>query len=283
MYPFSTHEYRALFARHFLNGGGLSKDGNFELLPDNRAVLVGMKPVLNGQEITDFGELAPGTDIATAHASLKLSGVQTVQYDYIRKDSPLFTTLAQLTGASVPIEQETSPTISLPTSWDAYLESLDRTDRKELKRKFKRLDTVTHSFHVTRTITDTDFARFIHLHRISDTAKNQFMTEPMKEFFWDLVQLPIPGWSQTLATLTLNNSVSASVLLFENTDQVLMYNSGYDPEQKFYSVGLLLKAWIIKYAIESGKKVVDFLRGNERYKYDLGAKDVTLYRFTFSV
>lgn len=282
MYPFSTHEYRALFARHFLNGGKISKDGNFELLPDNSAVLIGMKPVLNNQEITDFGELSEGTDIDGIHSSLKSEGVNTVQYDYIREDSTFFAELSKRSTTS-PVQQETSPHIVLPTSWDVYLERLDRTDRKELKRKFKRLDTVSHSFHVTRTITESDFARFIHLHRISDTAKNQFMTEPMKEFFWDLVQLPIPTWSQTLATLSLNNSVSASVLLFENTDQVLMYNSGYDPEQKFYSVGLLLKAWIIKYAIESGKKVVDFLRGNERYKYDLGAKDVKLYRFTFSV
>jgi len=282
MYPFSTREYRALFIRHF-SGGAVSKDGNFELLPDKRAVLVGMKPVLNSQEITDFGELAPGTDITATHATLKESGVHTVQYDYIREDSPLFATLSKLPGAHTPIQQETSPSIALPANWEGYLESLDRTDRKELKRKFKRLDTVPHAFQVVRTITEADFAQFIHLHRISDTAKNQFMTDPMKEFFWDLVQLSIPGWSQTLATLTLNNSVSASVLLFENNDQVLMYNSGYDPEQKFYSVGLLLKAWIIKYAIESGKKIVDFLRGNERYKYDLGAKDVKLYRFILSV
>lgn len=281
MYPFCTREYRALFSRHF-SGGKISIDGNFEILPDNRAVLVGMKPVLNNQEVTDFGELSEGADINSIHSGLKSEGITTVQYDYIREDSTLYADLSKRSTAA-PVQRETSPRIILPTSWEIYLDSLERTDRKELKRKLRRLETQPHSFHVNRTISESDFATFIHLHRISDTAKDQFMTEPMRLFFWDLVRLSIPGWSQTLATLTLNNTVAASVLLFENDEQVLLYNSGYDPEQKFYSVGLLLKAWIIKYAIESNKKVVDFLRGNERYKYDLGARDVKLYRFTVNL
>ena len=57
-----------------------------------------------------------------------------------------------------------------------------------------------------------------------------------------------------------------------------LYNSGYDPSYSFYSVGLLLKAQSIHWAIEQGKKKYDFLRGNERYKYDLGAKNLRLYR-----
>jgi CelD/BcsL family acetyltransferase involved in cellulose biosynthesis len=44
------------------------------------------------------------------------------------------------------------------------------------------------------------------------------------------------------------------------------------------SVGLLNKALCIKQAIEEGRNAFDFLRGPERYKYDLGGTDRLLYR-----
>jgi len=69
----------------------------------------------------------------------------------------------------------------------------------------------------------------------------------------------------------------SSVLFFENNDELLLYNSGFNPAYKQYSVGLLLKSLLIKYAIKTEKKRVDFLRGGERYKYDLGSQDRFLY------
>ena len=35
---------------------------------------------------------------------------------------------------------------------------------------------------------------------------------------------------------------------------------------------------MLQWAIENGKTGADFLRGNESYKYDLGAKDREIYR-----
>ena len=57
-----------------------------------------------------------------------------------------------------------------------------------------------------------------------------------------------------------------------------MYNSGYDPEFSSFSVGLVSKAMCLQWAIEHGKSSVDFLRGNEAYKYDLGARDQQVHR-----
>jgi CelD/BcsL family acetyltransferase involved in cellulose biosynthesis len=38
------------------------------------------------------------------------------------------------------------------------------------------------------------------------------------------------------------------------------------------------KALLIKDAIENGRTAVDFMRGDESYKYDLGGKDRVVYR-----
>jgi CelD/BcsL family acetyltransferase involved in cellulose biosynthesis len=104
------------------------------------------------------------------------------------------------------------------------------------------------------------------------------MSEPMKAFFWDVVTATIPGWETNLCFLKINDIPAAGVITFESEIEVWLYNSGYDPQFASYSVGLLLKAHKIKKAIEAGKKKYDFLRGAERYKYDLGAKDLQLYR-----
>ena len=204
-----------------------------------------------------------------------------VQFDYIRESSVLFQSLTSI--CSTPsIQQEVSPYIILPSTWDLYLESLERTDRKELKRKMKRLETVAHSFrYINQSKIESDFDEFINLHKLSDHSKDQFMTDPMKLFFRDLLFLHIPGWQQKLAFLDIEGKSAAAILYFENDSEILLYNSGYDPVQKFYSAGLLLVAELIKKSIEEKKQKFDFLRGNERYKYDLGATDEKLYRFLF--
>jgi len=286
MYPFQTKEYRDIFKKHFVTDPQaiINIDSTeYEILPDKRAIIMGMKPVLNGQEITDYSEINnPTTELMQSHFSeLKKKGVVSVQYDYVRMDSQLYTALSEL-SQSPPVQSEVSPFITLPQTWEEYITSLERTDRKELKRKFKRLDTVPHEFRIEDcTETSPAFENFIKLHKLSDSSKDQFMSNEMKLFFSELYSTSIPFWKIKLAFLVIENKPAASLIYFENEEQILLYNSGYDPEKKYYSAGLLLCAHLIKKAIEDKKIIFDFLRGNERYKYDLGAKDMPLYTFIF--
>lgn len=280
---FQTREYLDLFARHFVHNTSSVAEKVFEILSDKKALLLGMKPVLNNQEITDYGDIPhPSKEtVNTYFENLKTKyGVTSIQFDYIGESSPLFKVLSEMSSIP-PIQQEVSPFIILPPSWEKYLESLERTDRKELKRKFKRLNTVVHTFrYIDISKTDT-FEEFTRLHRLSDASKNQFMTEPMKAFFWDILSQKIPGWQQKLAFLDIEGKPAASVFYFESEKEILLYNSGYDPEQKYYSAGFLLIAHLIRKSIEEKRRKFDFLRGNERYKYDLGGKDERLYQFIF--
>lgn len=289
MYPFQSKEYQDLFKKHFVTDSRsivVCDDTEYELMPDKRAVFVGMKPVLNNQEITDYGDIInPTKEKIQSHIDkLKTSGATSVQFDYVRENSVLFQTLARMTPFA-QTQQEVAPFISLPPSWDGYLESLERTDRKELKRKWKRLDTTSYKlryFEISKKEDDVEmFEVFIKLHKLSDYNKEQFMTDKMKDFFKELLSLQIPEWSQKLAFLYINEKPAAALFYFENVKEILLYNSGFDPEQKYYSAGLLLVAHLIKKSIEEHKQKFDFLRGNERYKYDLGGKDKTLFQFIF--
>ena len=66
---------------------------------------------------------------------------------------------------------------------------------------------------------------------------------------------------------------AAAVVCFDYKGIRFLYNSGYDPEFSHLSVSLMLKSWCVRNAIEEGIEYFDFLRGSERYKYDLGGVD----------
>ena len=253
----------AIFAKHFCRQEDIV-DGIWEKCQGG-LILLGMKPVLGSEEVTDFGH----TDI-----TIFPPGYKQIQLDYIREDSQTRQYLRSAFAKSYgETKQEVSPYIDLPASWDEYLSDLERKYRKEIKRKFKRLEGVDHEF-----VNETNLPEFIRLHRLSDPAKNQFMSPAMAVFFQDVAGAVIPGWQTVLSFLKIGGQFAAGVVGFVSRDEYWLYNSGYDPQFNYYSAGLVLKAQMIKWAIENGKKKYDFLRGNERYKYELGAKDLNLYR-----
>ncbi|MCX6816641.1 MAG: GNAT family N-acetyltransferase [Candidatus Beckwithbacteria bacterium] len=267
---FQTKEYGEIFAKNFCDPKNII-DGIWEIYED-KLVLLGMKPVLphfaeasrgeGGQEVTDYAK----TDIKQLP-----TGYKKIQLDYVREDSETYTHFAK--SFARVTKQEVSPYIELPSSWEEYLGGLERKYRKELKRKFKRLGETEY-----QVVTEKNIDEFVRLHRLSDPAKNKFMSEPMAKFFKDVVEAKIPGWKVSLNFLKIEDKYAAGIMSFENQDEWWLYNSGYGPEFSFYSVGLLLKALSIKQAIEAGKKKYDFLRGSERYKYELGGKNLQLYK-----
>ncbi|MCB0129483.1 MAG: GNAT family N-acetyltransferase, partial [Caldilineaceae bacterium] len=66
---------------------------------------------------------------------------------------------------------------------------------------------------------------------------------------------------------------------FEYNKQLLLYNSGYDPDAHAQlSPGWVLLAYCIQYAIAVGCRVFDFMQGNEEYKYRFGSHDTRVMR-----
>lgn len=262
---FETPEYWEIFKQHFCEEKDIVK-GIWEKTGE-KLVLLGMKSVLNGQEVTDYAPMS----------LCKLpQGYKNIQLDYVREDSETYEWMArqkQVFRRVVFSKQEVSPYINLPESWEEYLDNLERKDRKELKRKLKRLDEVEHEY-----ISENNLEEFFRLHRLSDPAKNKFMSREMASFFRDVFEAKIAGWECRLDFLKIGGKYAAGIMSFISEDEWWLYNSGYDPEFSFYSAGLLLKAQGIRWAIEAGKKKYDFLRGSERYKYELGGKDLQLYR-----
>ena len=187
-------------------------------------------------------------------------------------------------GLRVDIETEdVCPQLELPATWDEYLATLDRKDRHELRRKLRKLSqggSVVLEAIVEPVAVQSALDDFLHLYRISRTDKAAFMTEQMERFFRAIVAALVAEGRLELIFLTLGGVRTAGVLCFHEDGEALLYNSGYDPAYAHLSVGLLSKALALQKAIDEGKRRFDFLRGREPYKYDLGARDVAVYRCT---
>ena len=119
--------------------------------------------------------------------------------------------------------------------------------------------------------------------RISSHHKEEFLDRPgMEAFFREMTATMAAEGMLRFYFLTFDGEAVASVLNFDLGGQLYMYNSGYDPAYSHYAVGLMSKTLLIKDAIENGRRCVDFLRGDESYKYDLGGKDQQVYRLVLT-
>ena len=70
----------------------------------------------------------------------------------------------------------------------------------------------------------------------------------------------------------------ASVMFsFEDDHGFYLYNSAFEPELRTLSPGNVMLSHLIERAIENGHAVFDFLKGDETYKFRLGANPRPLY------
>ena len=196
-----------------------------------------------------------------------------------------FAPLARQRGYQVEITQEdVSPQLALPASWEEYLSLLTRKDRHELRRKLRRLSQVKFHYYIVedRERLPQDLKDFFRLFEQGRDDKKEFMTAQMSGFFKAMATSVATKGYLRLAFLEVEGKRVASAMCFDCWDHFHLYNSGYDPAYASLSVGLLCKAFCIKDGILEGKKHFDFLRGAEPYKYDLGGQDVPIFRCVIS-
>ena len=200
--------------------------------------------------------------------------------------SPTHSLLAEMAAArgyQVQTEvEDVCPIISLPSTWDEYLSSLNKKQRHEIRRKIRRAEGSGQiNWYIVNEEHDlaAEMDAFIELHQKSHVDKDEFMDAQMRGFFHAAARiLQEAGWLQ-LALMEINGEKAAAMLNFDCCDSILVYNSGYDP-QKYarLSPGIVLLSYCIQWAIESGRASFDFLRGSEEYKYRFGAQPTEIYR-----
>jgi CelD/BcsL family acetyltransferase involved in cellulose biosynthesis len=200
--------------------------------------------------------------------------------------SPALEALSTATnGLGWRVEREleaVAPHVELPSSWEEYLARLDGKNRHELRRKMRRLRQSGARVELRDLRSPQEVAAgmedFLRLHTAARQDKADFMTPQMEGFFRAMsVALADEGLIR-LFMMDLDGWPAATVLCFDCCRQLHLYNSGFDPELSSLSVGLLSKVLCLEVALKEGKGCLDFLRGSEPYKYDLGGQDLPIYR-----
>ncbi|MQF95711.1 MAG: GNAT family N-acetyltransferase [SAR202 cluster bacterium] len=245
---------------------------------------------VGSQDTFDYNDfpIKPGHEQGFYEILLKCLEEQdyrTLRLDSLRYDSPTLEHLPDMArnqGYSVEIEEEdVTSGIELPGTWDDYLMVLNKKDRHELRRKLRRMDAQTDWkwYSVTDPAQAAErLGEFISLMRQSRPDKDEFMTPEREGFFHNVTQRMAELGQLQLYFLEMEGKAVATSLCFDYSGSRLLYNSGYDPEYGYYSVGLLLNAMCLKDAIDQGLTYFDFLRGPEPYKAHLGGEQRNLYK-----
>lgn len=250
---------------------------------DGRISFVGAQDVC---DYLDFLILAGRESEALSATLDRLDTLPWEQIELIslREGSPTLTYLPLLAAArgwrTEVVEQDVCPRLPLPDSWDAYLTSLSKKDRHELRRKLRRLDAADGARCYLGSNPNADMEVFLVLHRQSNEDKAEFMTEQMERFFCRLAGTFDLLGQYGLYLMEINGRPVSAAMCFFTPKEVLLYNSGFRRDYSHLSVGLLLKAYCIEDAIKRRIPAFNFLRGDEPYKYHLGGRDEPVYNMT---
>ncbi|MDP9234226.1 MAG: GNAT family N-acetyltransferase [Actinomycetota bacterium] len=176
-------------------------------------------------------------------------------------------------------QEETSALLPLASDWDQYLNGLESKDRHELRRKMRRFAREFPDARVrvaTDQTLDRDLQTFVDMHRGAEGHKGHFMRPDISTFFERVARLfQERGWLR-LDLLEIGDHAVASTFSFELDNTFYLYNSAYEPEAGRLSPGFVLVAQLVERSIQEGLHWFDFLRGPERYKYQLGAQALPL-------
>jgi CelD/BcsL family acetyltransferase involved in cellulose biosynthesis len=182
--------------------------------------------------------------------------------------------------------EDVVPLFRLPDSWEAYEQMLQGKARRELRRKLRKVGPYSGvDWYVVGPDHDlpSEIDAFIELLIKSHPEKADFMDDRNRAFFHAVGRATYDRGYLQLAFLTANAKRVAAYMNFVYGGRLLVYNSGLDPAAYRLSAGIVLMAFLIRQAIEHGEfEILDFLRGDEAYKYQLGGTDTHVHRLTLA-
>lgn len=176
------------------------------------------------------------------------------------------------------------PYIMLPETFDEYLETrLSRNTRQKVRRFLRRLDTdpdysITVATEESRT-RDVQILQALWTRMWSESKGPD--TKRLAEKYATIVRRGLDDDLARLSVMWHGDKPRGALASFidQEKSRLLFFVSGRDPDFDDLPVGLVLHAENIRWTIENQIRTYDLLRGDESYKYSLGATDVSV-RYT---
>jgi CelD/BcsL family acetyltransferase involved in cellulose biosynthesis len=307
--PFLTYEFQRAWWDHL--GGGEWKDAELNIMigRDADGQILGIAPLfktrdatgrsvyhfIGSHEIADFLDFIvnPANHAEFLQAVLqKLSedeGWQTLDLYNLLDTSRTTEILSSLTVAdSLDFKVDTlqpSPYIPVPPTLDAYMASLDAKQAHELRRKMRRaaknpvpisIEIVEDEGQLPKALED-----FFALMR-QEADKDRFLTPTMRAQMEALAKGAFSGGWLQMFFLKAGGKRIAAYMNFDFDNCIWAYNAGFDTDYSELSPGWLMMGEMMRWSIEHGRKIFDFMRGDEEYKYRFGGTNRFVQRVTLT-
>ncbi len=189
-------------------------------------------------------------------------------------------------GWTLDLEREdVCPVATIPSDasdLEGFLAQLGKKERHEIRRKVRRAE-AAGAVELTPSAEPLgDLDAFIDLHQRRWGDAGLFPPTPggdaSRLFLRRLFEGFGPDGPVRLCFLTVGGRRIAAGITFEHGDTVAYYNAGVDPDARDLSPGVVMVAKYVERAIAGGRRRLDFLRGDEPYKYEWGAIDEPIQR-----
>jgi CelD/BcsL family acetyltransferase involved in cellulose biosynthesis len=306
--PFLRYEY--LFTWWQTRGGGEWPQAELAIITaSENGRLMGIAPLfqadhtgqralllLGSIEISDYLDvIVRPQDLKPFLAGLvpflknNLPGWQILDWYNLLDTSPTPTALKEI-GASLSMQYQQeplqhSPFIPLPGDWEIYLNSIDKKQRHEIRRKMRRAEeneTPVRWYIVKdQDQIEDEISAFLALME-QDVEKAAFLTSAMRQTMRSVMRCAFDEGCLQLAFLTIGEEKAAAYLNFDYLNRLWIYNSGFDRRFMEFSPGWVLLGNLLQWANENHRSEFDFMRGDEEYKYRFGAQDRYILRCTLS-
>jgi CelD/BcsL family acetyltransferase involved in cellulose biosynthesis len=191
--------------------------------------------------------------------------------------SPLLAAARVEEGLAAVVPQSVCLVVGLPASVEEYLASLSKGRRNNLRLVRRRLAASDACIERADEHTLPAFlaALFdLHAARWRERQLPGVLADPqVQAFHREVAAELLHRGSLRLHRLCHAGGVAAVLYGFTHGDRWCYYLGGLDPASQALSPGAVLIAHAIEEAIAEGRRVFDFLRGREPYKYAWGAVD----------
>ena len=210
--------------------------------------------------------------------------IKDLEIEYFQLDSLSYFQISQFlnqnTFNSIEIvKSDISVYLELPESYEIYLNALSKKNRHELKRK-KRIfvDKFGHiSFEKSKN--NDIFDEFVRLHKKSPGEKGKYMTDTVESFYKSLIEQE--NWY--IYYINYNDSMLSSAFVYESEIVDYLYNSCRDHTLEEFNIGTYLNDQLLQNSIKNKKRYFDYLKGEEKYKFNFGGQVHQLYDLKIKV
>lgn len=201
-----------------------------------------------------------------------------LQWDQLRlkeiDDPRIDQLLASLPARSIRVSHHAGtccPYLELPQTWPEYLqECLSPATRKSLK---KRMRTAEGRFRITHSCDQTIDGQIDELVKLAGMRRPETIADELPRCS-DILRSCARGGIASIIMLWDDDAPVAGQGYFidRKFNSIAMFLTGFDKRFAKFAPGKVVEAICIREAIERKVRVVDFLRGEEAYKFELGAQ-----------